>query len=143
MKEFCFPSFEVRYFQSSSMATEGTDAARFDPEASRPAMDNSFLIQKPKPQLKMSLKIPVTHDGEFAVNRQGQLSVKKARALHIQVMRVRQEDQYLREDLRERLNLSDAIAFLPISSHIKDVFFRYSRSTFPSPLGIKGGVRAL
>jgi hypothetical protein len=124
------------------MATAGTDAARFDPEASRSAMDK-MSINIPKPQVKMSINIPVSSDGEFSLNRQGQRCVEKARAVHIQVMRIREEDEHLREDLRERVNPRDRIEFLPIASQMKDAFFRYSRATFPSPLGRKAGVRSL
>lgn len=119
------------------MATAGTDAARFDPEASRSAMDK-MSINIPKPQVKMSINIPVSSDGEFSLNRQGQ-RFEKARAVHIQVMRIREEDEHLGEDWREGVNPKDGIAFLPM----EDVFFRYSKATLPSPLGINARVRSL
>jgi len=120
------------------MATAVADAARFDPEAAGPSTENSSVL-RPKPRVKMSISIPVPDDGEFAVKIQGQLSVKKARALHIQVMRIRKEDEHLGEDLREAANPKERFAFLPM----EDVFFRYSKATFPSPLGINAGVRLL
>jgi hypothetical protein len=120
------------------MATAGADAASFDSETSRPAMDNSS-VHKPRPLVKMSVNIYGPDDGGFTVNRQGQNSVKKARALHIQVMRIREEDEHLGEDWREGVNPKDGIAFLPM----EDVFFRYSKATLPSPLGINAGVRSL
>jgi len=124
------------------MATAGMDAARFDPETARPALEN-ISVHKPKPQVKMSINIPVASDGEFSVNRQEHFSVKKPCAVHIQVMKIRQEDEHLGEALREHMNLKDRIEFLPIASQMQDVFFRCSRATFPSPLGRNAGVRSL
>lgn len=118
------------------------DAARFDPETRRPALNNS-AVHNPKPRVKMSINIPVASDGEFSVNRQEHLSVKKPRAVHIQVMKIRQEDEHLGEDLKEPVNPKDRIEFLPIASQMQDVFFRCSRATFPSPLGRNAGVRSL
>lgn len=116
------------------MATAETDAAGFDHGAA--ATENSLLR---KPKVKMSISIPVPDDGELAVKRRGQLSVKKARAVHIQVMKIREEDEHLGEDFKEGVNPKIRFAFLPI----EDVFFRYSKATIPSPLGVNAGVRSL
>nr|ABK26493.1 unknown [Picea sitchensis] len=144
MTEFC-PSFDVKYFcraKGSYMANVEADAAGFDSETSRMAMDNSS-VQKPKPLVKMSVNISGPDDGGFTVNRQGEISVKKARAVHIQVMRIQEEDEHLGEDLREGVNPKDRFVFFPIASQMKDMFFDYSRPTFPSPLGMNAGVRSL
>nr|ABK21589.1 unknown [Picea sitchensis] len=114
------------------------ESASFDLESARPAMDESLACE-----VKMSINIPAPDDGELAVNRQGLRSVEKARAVHIQVMRIREEDEHLGEDLKEALNPKDRIAFLPMASQMKEVFFGYSRPVFPSPLGMNAGVRSL
>lgn len=118
------------------------DAASFDSQTSRLAMDNRSVL-KPEPLVKMSVNISGSGDGGFTVNRQGQISVKKARAVHIQVMRIREEDEHLGEDLMEGVNPKDRFVFFPIASQMKDMFFEYSRPTFPSPLGMNAGVRSL
>ncbi|GLJ51835.1 hypothetical protein SUGI_1101200 [Cryptomeria japonica] len=83
-------------------------------------------------------------EGEAKGKGKGSVNVAEieGHGVHSQVMRIREEDQHLGEDLRERLSPKDRIAILEITSQMKDVFFSCSRPAFPSPLGMKAGVRS-
>lgn len=126
------------------MAAAGTEAPRFDPQGIRPERENSS-VQKLKAQVKMSINIPASDDSELVFNhlhvdcRFQKYFTKKSGAVHIQVMKIREEDEYLGKDLREGVNPSDRFGFAPM----KDEFFRYSKATLRSPLGINAGVRSL
>jgi len=111
------------------MASAGVESASFDLETVRTATDKRSAYE-----VNMYIDITASAVGEPAVNGRGQCTVKKPRAVHIQEIKIRQENEHLGEDIKEARSNKNRISYLPIVPQVKEGFLGYSRSAFPLDL---------
>ncbi|GLJ51839.1 hypothetical protein SUGI_1101260 [Cryptomeria japonica] len=72
------------------------------------------------------------------------IEARQSPVMHSQVMRIREEEQSLGNNIFERkITPSDRAAILHLTAQMKDVLVSNSRRAFPSPLGMKGSSRPL